>query len=429
MGRKSLFFIIPVLFITMACSLTGILPIPSTEPPAPPPGGVTPGAGITPEGGITPGVTLIAPPTVPLFQAVYGKSGNLWRWVEESAPAQITATGMDSLPQLKPDGTQVTYLHGKELWVADVDGSAAHVIVTQAFLDSLIEPDTLAIGIQWFQWDPLYPGIFFSTYAETYAYTLQRFDLWGVETSGSTPPVLIEAPGNGGPITFSPDGNLYAISLADRIVLKVRSGGTHSTPLTFPNVMTYSEWTYLLDVVWLPDSSSFRVVIPPEDPLYYTTALTYFYDVPVSGTRTELASFIASPAFFSRPRISPDGQIVAYMRDNGSNTDLYLNGLTIGNVLYTSYTANQWDVVGWAPDSSHFVYWMNDTRSLWLAAIGSPAVPLTDTTHAADVQWVDFFRLFFLSGTDLRLGTAGGASTLIDTGVDGGYDFYANLLP
>ncbi len=72
---------------------------------------------------------------------------------------------------------------------------------------------------------------------------------------------------------------------------------------------------------------------------------------------------------------------------------------------------------------------MNDARSLWLAALGSPAVALTDTTHVEDIQWVDFTRLFFLSGNELRLGAAAGSSIVIDTGVDGGYDFYANLMP
>ncbi len=279
MRRKFVYFLFPVLFLTMACSLTGILPtIPTeaTEPPLPPPDVVTPG-GITPGGEITPEVTLIEPPVLLPFQAIYGKSGNLWRWVEGSAPVQITATGQDQLPQITADGTQVAFMHGKELWVANVDGSAAHVVVTAAFLDSLIEPDTVAVGIQWFQWDPLDPGIFFGTIADTFAYTIPRFDLWGVESSGTTPPVSIEAPENGGPITFSPDGSLYTITRRDSIVIKYRTGGLHSTPLSFTQVSTYSEWTYLPDVVWLPDSSGFRVAIPPEDPLYYTTAPTNFY--------------------------------------------------------------------------------------------------------------------------------------------------------
>ena len=255
MRRIFVYFFVPVLFMTMACSLTGILPTTPTEPPLPPPDVVTPG------GGVTPGETLVAPPATLPFQAIYGKSGNLWRWVEGSAPVQITASGQDQMPQIKADGTLVAFMHDKELWVANVDGSAAHVVVTQAFLDSLIEPDTIAVGIQWFQWDPLDPGIFFSTYADTYAYTLQRFDLWGVESSGTNPPVSIEAPGNGGPITFSPDGSLYTISRGDSIVINFREGGFHSTALTFPQVLTYSEWTYIPDVVWLPDSSGFRVAI------------------------------------------------------------------------------------------------------------------------------------------------------------------------
>jgi len=65
--------------------------------------------------------------------------------------------------------------------------------------------------------------------------------------------------------------------------------------------LTYSEWAYVPDVAWLPDSSGIRVIIPASDPLGDPTEVTTLWNVPVSGSATVLDTFVAAPAFASAP--------------------------------------------------------------------------------------------------------------------------------
>jgi Tol biopolymer transport system component len=150
--------------------------------------------------------------------------------------------------------------------------------------------------------------------------------------------------------------------------------------------------------------------------------------VPVSGSPVEMAGFIAVPAFMDRPRLSPDGVNVAYLSPNGANTDVYLNGFYIGNEILTSCAANTCGLTGWAPDSATVVFWADNPRSLWYQGLSMvSSTHLTDTANAENVRWVDSSRFLFLSDGELRLGTPGGASSYLDSPVDGEYDYYGFL--
>jgi hypothetical protein len=423
MVRKLLPVFILFVLVTLACSVSFNV----TEPPAPAPGGgVTPETGgITPEGGgVTPEVVLPPPAVAPPLQVVYSKSGNIWLWTEVSSPVQLTSSGTDRSPELNSDGTQVAFLHGDELWAINTDGSNLRLLVSGAYLASLVPPSTGTGVIHWFEWDPVYAYLWFGTSEQGEAYTIPVFDLHAVSAAGDSAPYMAENPGYGGVATFSPDGNKVALAQPTKIIFMYLDGTGYRDALTFSLVLTYSEWFYIPEVVWFSDSSEFRTVIPAHDPLSDPYEGTYFWSVPVSGSPVQMAGVTASPAFMDAPRISPDGLNFGYMSPNGANTDLYLNGFYIGNVMYTSYPSGQWGLVGWAPDSSGFVYWINDVRNLWLGTLGSAAVPLTDTAHTQDIRWVDLVRLLFISDNELRLGYAAGASSILDTGVDGGYDFY-----
>jgi hypothetical protein len=413
---RKLFVFIPVLLIMLACSLPGgFLPPTATEAPAPS------GETITPS--LTSEPSLPPPAVAPGLQVAYASGGNIWLWSETTATStQLTSSGTDSNPVLKSDGLLVAFLRAGEVWVINSDGTEPRAVVNNPFLAGVFDPSEGVAGVQWFSWDPLYNTLYFGTKLIGDPFTMPSYDLWATAIDGVTPPVQIEYPGNGGLITFSPDGQMFTIAQPEKIVLRDREGSIYRDALTYDMVQTYSEWYYIPDVVWFSDSSEFRVVIPAHDPLGDPMEGTYFWSVPVSGTPVDMAGFIAAPAFGDRPRISPDGLNVAYMAPNGTNTDLYIEGYYIGNELYSTYPAGQWGVVGWALDSSRFIYWADNTRTLWIASLGTAAVHLTDTLHSEDIRWVDSTRILFLSDGELRLGTAGGASTLIAAGVDGGYD-------
>jgi len=423
MGKKLIPILLVFVLTTLACNLT----TPATPAPpvvdaiTPDTGGVTPGS---------PGVTtepVLPPPAIALpLEVVYSKAGNIWLWTEVSdTPVQLTSSGTDRSPRLDPSGTRVAFLRGFELWTINTDGSNLRFLVSTAFLASLVPPTTGTGVIHWFQWDLIYPYVWFGTSEQGEAYTIPVFDLFSVSADGGSDPFRAGAPGYGGVATFSPDGTKVALAQPTKIVFMYHLDGTgYRDALTFDIVLTYSEWFYVPEVVWKDDSSEFRTVIPAHDPLGDPSEGTEFWSVPVSGSPVLLGGFTAVPAFMDFPRLSPNAMNVLYMMPNGGNSDLYLTGFTIGNELYSSYPPSQWGTVGWAPDNTGFVYWMDDTRSLWLGYLGSAAVPLTDTAHAEQIQWVDLVRLLFISDGDLRLGYAAGASAVLDTGVDRGYDFH-----
>lgn len=236
-------------------------------------------------------------------------------------------------------------------------------------------------------------------------------------------PQVLENSGLGGIGTFSPDGHWIAMARSTKILLMNTDGTNYHEAITFNQVQTYSEWDYIPEVVWFADSSEFRTVIPAHDALGNPSEGTYIWSVPVAGSPVNMAGFTALPAFQSAPRLSPDGLNVAYLSPNGTDSELHLTGFYIGDELFSYYPTDQWGLVGWAPDSNGFVYWADDVRRLWFGHIGSAAVPLTDTPHVENLRWIDITHILFTNDSELRLGAPGGASSVIDTGMTGGFDF------
>lgn len=420
MGKKLFLFISILILVMLACSLPGaISPAGITNtPPAVSATGVPPGGT-----SVTPEVVSPLPPLLPVLQVVYGKGGDLWLWTEASGSNQLTSTGTDTSPRLSPDGQQVAFLRGEELWVINKDGSNLRQLVSTAYLASLVAPASGRAVLHWFKWEPLSNNVFFGTSTVGEAYTVPAYDLQRVSADGGTVPSILEAAGLGGMVTFSPNGTLVALAQPTSIFLMNTDGSNYHEAITFDLVQTYSEWFYIPEVVWFADSSEFRTVIPAHDALGNPSEGTTFWSVPVSGSPVDMAGFTAVPAFQNAPRISPDGLDVAYLSPNGTNSELHLNGFMIGDELFSSYPADQWGLVGWAPDSSGFVYWADDKRSLWFGHIGSVAVRLTDTPHTENLRWVDGTRILFTNDSELRIGVPGGASTVIDTGLTGSFDF------
>ena len=78
---------------------------------------------------------------------------------------------------------------------------------------------------------------------------------------------LLLAPGNGGDFYYSPDGAKIALTLPEEILVVDADGTNRLSLLSFPFVITYSEYAYYPPVSWAPDSSFLRAAIPPADPL------------------------------------------------------------------------------------------------------------------------------------------------------------------
>ncbi len=115
--------------------------------------------------------------------------------------------------------------------------------------------------------------------------------------------------------------------------------------------LTYSEWAYVPDVAWLPDSSGVRVIIPASDPLGDPTEVTTVWNVPVSEFATVLDTFVAAPAFASAPVISPDGSILLYLMESSSNYTLQVRQVGVSDTGYTSAETGHIGIVNISQDS------------------------------------------------------------------------------
>ena len=136
-------------------------------------------------------------------------------------------------------------------------------------------------------------------------------------------------------------------------------------------------------------------------------------------------SFVAVPVFMDTPRLSPDGLQVLYMKESaGSYVMSMRTGGGAETVVLTVASAGDAGSVGWSPDSLQIVYWNPMPVNTFYGAPSMGFFYVSDVgTDARYVRWTDAVRLIFLAGSDLRLRTGPASGLLIDSGVDGGYDF------
>ncbi len=416
MNRKHILIIISILAL-LASILACNAPV-ATVTSVPDGGGPGPGPVTEPP--------ALPPPAVATLRVAYIKADNVWLWTEGSGSSQLTVVGGAYAPVLSSDGLEVAFLRSGELWVVNADGTGERQLVSAAFLSTLATGgDTVEVYDH--VWMPGSHTIYFNTLVVTEGagYRISQFDLYSTNINARVEAVTTQEPaGSGGVPYFSPDGTIVALAQPDKIIFLEVTGAFWNIALNFPNVLTYSEWMYVPEVVWLSDSSGVRVVIPAADPLGDPAAVTTVWNVPVSGPAAVLDTFVAVPAFASRPFLSPDGSKVLYLKEIGGDNNIQVrdvNGLETG---YTFAASGQIGVVNWSPDSTRFVYWLPTPATTYFGAIGVIASSVSDITpNASDVRWIDSNRLIFIGDSaELRYRPTDGMSNLIDSGVSE-YDF------
>lgn len=130
------------------------------------------------------------------------------------------------------------------------------------------EDGSAPCGIERVHWIPSRDAILFSTERDCLEETgfgiLPRDDLWLVEPSGASPRQLL-TPGQALSFAPSPDGTRIAHVTFDAeargrtLKLSAIDGGPATTLLTFPGLVTESEWTAFEEPYWTPDGE--RVIL------------------------------------------------------------------------------------------------------------------------------------------------------------------------
>jgi hypothetical protein len=202
-------------------------------------------------------------PSSTTLRVVYIKGGNVWLWTEGMGNSQLTYTGVDNTPILSGDGQEIAFLRNGELWVVNADGSAQRQLVSSAFLSTLTTGSDI-VEVKDFVWKPGAQTIYFNSLvvAGEAGYRIPQVDLYRINTDGGVDAVIMEeSPGSGGVPSFSPDGSVIALVQPDKIKFLVVMDSSSSVPLTFTNILTYSEWSYIPEVVWQLDSSGIWVLL------------------------------------------------------------------------------------------------------------------------------------------------------------------------
>ena len=376
-----------------------------------------PGVGQPDDGTIQP----LPPAPSRVLRIAYTNAGNVWLIQGADPPLQLSSTGHADQVFISSDGVLVAYVHNDfdgdvfQLRVVNTDGSGDRLILDQADFDSLYPLEEARHFL---------PGqmafisgshrLLFNTQATFESpRLLNNDDVLTIDMdSGSLERLL--APGSGGDFYPAPDGTKLAIIQATSIGFSDSDGSNlHLEVLTFPAVMTYSEYSHYPEPVWAPDSSHFYVVIPSQDPLAPDPTSTVWEISMDSTSPIEVALIDGQtyfPQAFGAPVIAPDLSKVAFMRSAGEQNNEHLVFVNENGGSEIVYTTGDLRWAGWSPDSSSFVYSVGP-MDLMLGAIGESPQPLAT---GMQYRWVNSIDYLILTGSrgdwTLMQGSVGSAA-------------------
>ena len=335
-----------------------------------------------------------------VLQVAYISGADVWFVEDGAAPTQLTTSGNIERVALSTDGQLSAFtwhdlaLDIYELRVVDTVVGTEWVLFSQPDLDAIYPLDG-AIHHVPYQFDFI-PGTHTVLVNTREIFEgpglVQNNDLWSIDVETSTRTLLLD-PGQGGDFYFSPSGDMLALVSPTSLGF-VRPDGSDRSPdhLTFPFVMTYSEYAYYPIPVWAPDESAVAVLIPAEDPFVDDSALVW--RVPVAGAPTPLLDLTGFRFFLNSgktPTIAPDLSTIAFLREiTTTSADLVVAPLD--GSAESIYASGNLSWQGWNPDSTQFVY-TDAPRNLLLGSTGTPAVGLG---FGSRLQWVDVDTFLYL---------------------------------
>jgi len=425
MNRSYRLVLLASLLASVACSLvptpepTGEAGTPG-EPTAPSPGDPGPTEEVTPP----PSDVPLPPLATPVSRIVYSDSGDVWVLEEDGSTHQLTSDGGASSVLISGDGARIAYLWRptpeahSELRAINADGTGPAALLTAAELDAFYPPSEGWIGtdISQIAFIPGTHRLAFNTYQiPEFIGFIKHDDLWTIDTETAELSPLLTA-GEGGDFLFSPDGARTAV-ITPISVGMINTDGTNHRPdlITFPWVITYSEFLFYPLAVWGSGSGTLGATIPSEDPLADSISGT-IWTIPADAGPASAVATIPGNFYFhfwQSSALSPDFNRVAFTRRAGpTDEDLYLAASDgTGEVIYTT---GQIDWAGWSPDSTHFAYRTGTPSTLMIGAPGEAPAPIGP---GIDLRWVNETEYLYLAGGmgawTLNRGTVGGLPEIL----------------
>jgi len=312
-----------------------------------------------------------------------------------------------------------------DLWVVAADGSGARQLVRgedmMALADS--EPGPGAVDFIHVAWVPGTHRLTFVPYLRYQGDYTQEVDdplLWVDADTGEQSHFL--GPGEGGYVSYSPDGTKMAVARPDK--LSLMSVENREQPLARLDYALL--WDLFIErpipqPVWAADSTAVVLALPAEeglDPYNGQPLPMAIWNVPAAGTAPAvIGRFSGDPFFWS---FSPDLKRFLYLAREGGDVEHGLHLATVDLSVDVLYDDDGYEVA-WAPDSRHFVY--GNSGRLYLGDVCGEAVPVADVPEASFAGWLDARHFLLVRGLpsadgsqtewELWLDSAGGDSMLL----------------
>ena len=347
-----------------------------------------------------------ATPEAPAFlRIVYVKDGDVWFWEEGGTPLQLTSLGDIVSAYLSSDGLVAAFIrqydwNNEEIYAVNTDGTNVRPLVTLSdFAGMVLSPEIISAVPYRIAWAPGTHTLSFNTRMTLEGPGLFLGDgIRQVDADTGLISVLM-APETAGDFYYSPDGSQIAITNADFISVVNADGSNRRDLLTFPIVITYSEYNYYPPVTWSPDSSFLRAVIPGEDPLALPPDPTTVWHLASNGSgASPLMSITTAPFFQEIAALSPDLNQLAYITviTPGAPPIVDLHISSADGSSDVIYVNGGYGFEAWSEDNEHFIYTENGHYPR-LGRLGDPPQDLTGITLMVNPTWVDETRFLYLN--------------------------------
>jgi hypothetical protein len=361
---------------------------------------------------ITP--TFQLPPHIEL-QVAYIKNSDVYLWTDGQAAVRLTDLHDAVSVRISDDGELIAFKRQspddvtlQELWVVNTSGVPdPHILVSATELADLVPPDAgssiLGYGVLNFSWRPHTHDLVYNTLIlhEGIGSGLNH-DLRLVSADTLEKTVLFDT-GEGGLFYYSPDGNQIALSNPGSISLVDADGSNlRADVLTFPHVITYSEYEYHPHLIWAADSNSLRVAIPPHDPLAEPLQATGLWFIPTDGSPgTLLGEIQAIPYASPNAAFAPDLDHVIFATPTGNRTSnqrelRIADGDGTNEITYDQ--GESLEFISWSPDSWHFIYQIHqgDKKGVYMGSLNTqPKLIVFDPNVVQNIKWLGSSRLVF----------------------------------
>jgi Tol biopolymer transport system component len=315
---------------------------------------------------------------------------------------------------ISPDGGTVAMLRAvdevdNELIVVGSDGERQRTLITSEELSEDpvegADADETRRVIGDFQWLADGERIAFSTRTINLAGpgAGENLDLWLASIDGEV--VEQFAPGTaGGAFAVSPNDQVV-MATSTEIIRVDLDGSDRETVITFPFIVTYSEYIFYPPPMWTADGANAYVAIPSADPIFGEQNAD-LWRVPAEGDAEPLAE-VTGNLLFNDPFWSPSGGRVAYVRQITDPSDpplqLYVGDGDGEGLAPYGTAAPQMAFGGWNDEATAWLYTSRDESENQKLHVGREgAEPLTLTVpsglQVVGVRWATAATFVVASG-------------------------------